>query len=524
MKFKRFLITFLMFAISATSALATQLPQEVTDFLFKENPKTAIRFDGLITFMDGTVYLPIFPAYTNKVEKLQITYTYPERTSFSKKPEVIIFNNNFALLKLIKTKQGVLTVSQNPDIPLTIKTGSLPQDILVPKGLVLPDTLKGILGNVQIPLLNSTAVVMTPEPQKTAPQETKTTKKNVNEKIAVNTKLKNKMYLVSNFESQYLKVFSSEQSEPLYSLKLNGVLKDMQPVCNDKYLMIITNTKKHIDVVDIHHEYIAKQIDLGVVPTEIITSNLGNKAYVASAADRSIFVIDLVEMKIKEKIKILGTPQKITINEEGTQLAYIDRASSNIYVLKLDGSYENKLVSTGINVSKLLLTNNQLYSIERTDNKFKITYYDLNKTFDDEEPIKEKQTVMEGLVSGFDTTKRIDKTLTEAPKYYSTEEKYFEIGTKPTDMIKYKDKIFILCSQSNDIFVYNTKLEKITNNIKLPTAGFSRKISPVRNSNVAMVTNVLEKKYAVIDLDKENIIQTLNINVPVNSITIIEKQ
>lgn len=530
MKFKKLLLIFTLFVISINSAFATQLPTPIKNFILSENPQANIRFDSLIILKDGTIYLPVVPSYVEKVDKLEITYTYPNKTSFKKHPEVIIFNTNFALLKLITTKNGVLTVCQNPDIPMVIKTGSLPQDILVPRGLVLPDTLKGILGDVQVPLLNASNIIKEDTPKK---QDliVQTVKNNAPcEKIAINYKLKNKNYYINNYNSQFLKVFSSDSPNPLYNIKLSGVLKDMQPVCGGKYLVVLTNSKKQLDIIDVRNEYISKQIDLSVFPSEVVVDSKNDKAYVASFSDKSIFVIDLKEMKVKEQINITGSPQKLALSSDGTQLGYIDRATSNIYILRLDGSYENKLITNSPNLSKMIINDGKLYTINRTEQNFKAISFDLDKDF--EALIDEKNTsgdnltfaaVLDGIASGFKTPVKKD-TLIEAPKYYSTGENTHKIGIKPTDMVLYKNKIYILCSQSNDIDVFDITSQKITKVITLPISGFSRRITPIINSNIALVTNVVEKKYVVMDLDKDEIAQTVNIDMPVNAITIVDKK
>lgn len=523
---KRLILVLAVFLFSALNAFATQLPVQVKEFILKEYPKTSIRFDGLVTLNDGTMYLPVIPAYLDKVEKLQIAFTYPDKMSLKQKPEIVIFNNNYALLKIITTKNGIVTVSQTQNVPITIKTGSLPQDILVPKGLVLPDTMKGILGDVKIPLLNSGVVgkVVSPSAQsKPAPLPNK--RNDAKLKVAINDKLKNKIYFVNNYDSQYLKVFSSDMPEPLYSLKLSGVLKDMQP-CQDKFLLILANNKKQVDVVDVKHEYIAKQIDLGILPSEIVIDNINNKAYVACTNDETIFVIDLKTMAIKEKIEVIGAPKNLAVSEDGSQLAYVDRSSSNIYIMKLDNEYENKLVANESNVSKLLIYNSSLYIIDRVKNTFKTVSYDLEKTFDDDsESVKnEKKSVKENILSGFvDVERNKKKDLTDKPNYYSVDEKTFEIGEKPTDMLLYKNKLFILSAKDNEINVFDINAQTMKKTIKLPLAGFSKRISMVPGTNLAIVTNVLDKRYAVIDLDKLASIQAVNINYPVNAVTIIDK-
>ncbi len=539
MNLKRIILAFALIVFSINSAFATQLPKPVQDFVLTNYPNSTLRFDGMITLQDGTVYIPVIPSYLEKVEKLDVTYIYPQKTTIKDKPEVIVFNNNYALLKLIKTKNGILTVCPNPNLPMTIKTGALPQDILVPKGLVFPEALKGILGNVQVPLLTANTVikeknlgeqkliVQTVQETTTAAQKAQKAQTTTN----LNLKLKNKNYYITNFDTQYLKVFSSNAPNPAYSLKLSGVPKDMKAVSNGKYLIVISNNQKIIDVIDVQNEYIAKQIDLSVMPNELAIDEKNNKAYVSSISDKSIFVVDLKDMKIKEKINLIGSPEKIAISENGSELAYIDRATSNLYILKLDGSYENKLIVNAPNTSKIILSAGKLYKINRVENKFSEITYDLEKDFthlvEKKHPSEEKLTfsnVINGIVSNLTTPESVRKSLIQEIKYYSTDEKTIETGITPTDILSYNNKIFILCSKSNNILIYDTKTQKLSKDLKLPTNGFSRRITMVPNTNMAIITNVLENKYLVMDMDRETIIQSVYINTPVNAITIVDKR
>ncbi len=532
MSFKKIFYSLALLVITASCAVATALPPQVKDFILKENPKASIRFDGLITYEDGTTYLPVIPSYLDKVDSLKISYTYPDKKSFSQSPEVVVFNNNYALLKVFKNPKGILTVTQSQSLPVAVKTGTLPQDLLVPKGLVLPENLKGILGNVEIPVLNANVVK-----EKTSFKPAPLPNKNDNSKTysAINSKLKNKMFFVTNYDSQYLKVFSSGLPEPLYSLKIDGVPKDIKSVCNDKYLLVITNTEKCLSVVDIRFEYIAKQIDLGVLPDEIVVNNKVNKAYVSSIDDKSIFIIDLNDMKVEQKIKIIGVPQRLTISDDGSQLAYVDRSSSNVYILALDGTYENKLVANQSNISKILINNSKLYIIDRAKNSLNVIDYviasqDQPKT---DVAVSEKHSVKEGFMSGFKNaefenaspSKKADmeKELILAPKTYATSQASFTVGVKPVDMLLYKDKLFVVCADQNEVAVFDIDSQKIVKTIKLPVTGFSKRITQIENSNIAVITNVLAKKYAVIDLDKANVLQSIGLNMPVNSITIVNK-
>ena len=98
---KKFLISLIL--LLGLPSFATQLPIEVKNYILKYDEEATIRFDGLITLKDGTFYLPLLPAYEVKDTVFDVKYVYPENKSFNKKPDIVIFSNNYCLLKLIKT-------------------------------------------------------------------------------------------------------------------------------------------------------------------------------------------------------------------------------------------------------------------------------------------------------------------------------------------------------------------------------------------------------------------------------------
>ena len=64
----------------------------------------------------------------------------------------IVCNLILAVIKLIK-KDNKSTVVYNNDIPIEVKMGLLPQDLLVPQGFEIPGELRIIIGDLVIPVL-----------------------------------------------------------------------------------------------------------------------------------------------------------------------------------------------------------------------------------------------------------------------------------------------------------------------------------------------------------------------------------
>ena len=518
MKIKTIISALIILLFTSIQAQASQLPKEVKDYLISQKKVPSIRFDSVVIYNDSVIYLPIYPARLQEVESLKIEKTYPANQSMDKLPDMVLFNNNFALIKLVRTPDGNLTVKNIPELPSQIKTGMLPQDLMVPHGLVLPENYAGILGDVQIPLIGSAKTTAFVTGRKTAPlpggKRVADTKK-----YNVPAQLKNQLFFVNNYQTEYLQIFSSTVSEPLYSLKTSGVMKDIKPVMGGKYLLIATNKQKNIDVVDVENEYIVKNIDLTAFPSEITVDEAGKKAYVASVEDESLSIIDLEKMSVTEKIQLAGSPQRLALSQDGKMLAY---------------EYENKLITNYPNVTKIILKNNVMYLIARTKPALRVVYYDLLQDIKVTKSSKAKKLAEElsreeksnadnigdTLVTEYDNEEDDDM---ESAIMYATSIKDIKIGAKPVDMLDKNDNIYVLSAGENTVYTYNTSTETVKSE-KLPMDGFSKSITPVPNSNLAVVTNMSDFKYAVYDLEKDKALQAYPISEHINMITILERR
>ncbi len=532
MKIKALIISLILFFMISVTAKASELPKEVRDYLTTQKNIPSIRYDGVIKYNNDIMYLPIFPANPVKVDKLEIVKTYPEKQNINNFPDMVLFNNNFGMLKIVKTDSDRVTIKDIPDMPAEIKTGLLPQDIMVPHGLVLPETLAGILGDVQVPLVGSarTTTFVTGKKSAPLPNGKKTT---VSKKYNIPADLKNKLFFVNNFQTEYLEVFSSTVTEPLYSLKTSGVMKDVKPALNGKYLIIATNNKKNIDIVDVKGEYIIKHIDLTAIPSEIAVDETNKKAYIASIEDESLTVIDLETLKITEKIQLVGSPHRLSLSPDCTEIAYTDIKTSNIYILDLIHEYENKLITNYPNITKMILKNNVIYLIARTKPQLRVVYFDLlqdtkiaktkrdkqREALQRQENKSEVSIVTEDIMNDYEKNK--DDELANM-KMYSTSIKDFPVGQKPVDMININDKIYVLCAGDNSIYSYKMTDDSIIST-KLPMDGFSKALTPVPNSNLAIVTNMSDYKYAVYDTEKNKALDILPVSEYINMITILER-
>ena len=236
---RRFLLIILSLFISFSTAFASKLPEDVQQYIENSFPKTNFRFDGVIILQDATIYLPLIPAKIPEVEKVEIKSTIPENKKLSDKPEAVIFNNGYVLMKVLDDGKGHRTLVSPNVVPVEITTGLLPQDMLVPRGMSVPENLKGIIGNLNIELLKDANLKIS------VPQPKNGTKNNT---VVPIEQLKNKTFYVATGYSKNIQVINSENKSPAYALKQARVPNDIKGF-NNQYLLVTSFDSAILNVI-----------------------------------------------------------------------------------------------------------------------------------------------------------------------------------------------------------------------------------------------------------------------------------
>lgn len=476
---KKVFLTLVVIFLTASNVFAAKIPDGVKSVVKKDFAQADFRFDGLITLPDGTLYLPLYPALVKKPDKLEIKSTVPQGKNFKDKPDIVIFNNDFALLKIITDQKGRKTVLFQKEPPIEIKTGLLPQDLLVPTGLVIPDNIKGIVGNLQISTAQDAGLKIAPEPFLGNKVE-KTTFKATKDLVSKVAQLQNKTLYIATCYAKDIQVIQGESTYPQYALEQKSIPVDIKATPDEKFLLVTNYGKNFVNVISLADEKIIKQLDLTAQGGEIVIDKVNNKAYVASPSDSMIYIIDLNTMTFKQKIKVKGMCQKLTLSDDGTKLFYTDRKTNDIWVVELNNGFIIKDIGTFPNISKIVFTKEKIYVTSRTKNRLVIIDY-----------------------ATLGVIKEVD------------------VEEKPVDMLVYKNNLFVLSAQNNIVQVFDTNKDELAATIDLNTKGFSTKIYKLSNSNIAIVTDTKTNKYSVMDLDKKQVIKTTPFSIPVSQIVVV---
>lgn len=471
----RKLIIALSVAMALSSAsFAGQLPQDLKGFVEKSFPKTDFRFDGVIILPDNTVYLPLMPAQFDKDREFTVKTTIPANRTFAQKPDAIIFNNDFVLLKVLTDDKANKTLVKLDNPPVEMRTGLLPQDMLVPRNLIIPSNLKNIIGNLEISTSKDAGLVVPVIQPKTVVGNSITSLKTIPE-------LQGKTLYVATSFSKNIQVVNPEKKVPEYAL-MQQHIPIMIKGWNDTFLLVSSFDKKSIDVISLADDKVIKQIEFKAQPDEMIIDEKNHLAYVSTPSDASIYVLNLDTMTLKKQIKLNGMCERIVLSNDGTKIFYYDKQTSNIWVIETDNSYLLREIGKFPNVSKIAYINDKIYITSRTKNKLAIIDYNTMNLLSEN-----------------------------------------SVSPKPVDMLTYGDYLFILGAGENTIEVVDTSVDKLTDTIVLPTTGFSTKLNRIEGTNLALVTDAKAGQYFILNLETKTVTGSNPVATPVTSLVVLKK-
>ncbi|MCD8378368.1 MAG: hypothetical protein LUB59_06235 [Candidatus Gastranaerophilales bacterium] len=477
---KRLLGLFLGLALTVTTVFAAKLPPDVQSYLKKNIPNIDIRFDGVIILPDGTLYLPLYPASFKKPEKLDISETFPAGVSLNKKPEVIIFNNDFVLLKVLVNSDGKKTVKRFDKPPIPVKTGILPQDMLVPNGLIIPENIKGIIGNLDIQLSPEQDIKVMPDMVMSARIHEANSITGNSYGVSSVSEFKDKsLYMVSAY-SKNISVIDGETLRAEYALAQVSTPVDAKLTKDNKFLIVTAYDSTLVNIISIADDKMIKQLDMTARGGEIVMDYEKNKAYIAAPEVSCIFVLDIDNMTLTQRIKVNGRCEKLALS--GNYLLYVDKLSDNVWSMEIDNNYNLKNLGKFPNISKVIFKDGIVFLSSRTKNRIAIINYNSGQ-----------------LLSEFETVE------------------------KPVDMIMHNQFLYVLGAKNNDIQIINTHEVEPVGMIKIGGDGFSTKFCAIPDTSLVIVTDTKLGRYTIVDLGVNKVVKTNGTDLPVNNVIVGKK-
>jgi len=469
---------FLMFNLNAN---ATKLPNDVWSYIKTQLPQAQQRFDSVLTLSDDVMYIPLYPPTTTTVDEIKVEYVYPSGKTLKDLPEVILFNNGYSLLKVFKDNKGNYSLTQKDDLPIKVRLGLMPQDMLTPIGLKMPESLKLTLGDLLIPSKEEGSLALKDSDNK---QNTNTFSPTVKRNEFIPTvDFKNKKTFINPRNSKFLAVYDETSKNPLYELKLSSMPLKIVTSEKSKVALVLYWNKKNVEIIDLKDERIIETIALDANATDVILNKKDNIAYVASQNANAIYLINLNSMKLDRVIKLDQKPAKLAYCELDNTIAFFDEYLSKVFnVFEKDGAYSVQAVGDATNLSKILTDSKNIYAISRIQNQLFV----------------------------------FDKFQT---KLIAT----IDLDIKPTDALLHNKKIYILCSKEGYLDVYDIEQNKIISREQIARDGFYSNMTLIPNENNIIITGINSKKYLVYNLETMKLSRSQESYIDVANIIILDK-
>ncbi len=485
MGFKKKTILTVAFALfislyGTNSVFASKLPSDVWNYIHSYLPKAQQRFDSVVVVNENTMYIPLYPPSTTTVDKIQAQYVYPSNTTLSALPEVVLLNNGYSLLKVFKDKDGNYTLTKKDDLPLKVRLGLMPQDMLTPVGLKMPESLKLTLGDLLIPSKQDGTLTLDSDYKQKLNFYNPTVKRN---EFISSAEFQNKKTFINPKNSKFIEVYDEKSKNPLYELKLSSMPLKIVSSSKSKVALVLYWNLKNLEIIDLNDERIIATIPIDATASDVTLDKSKNIAYVTSQSAKSIYVVNLNSMQLDKVIKLDQKPSKIAYCETDDTIAFFDEFTSKVYSLRYVDSQAIVIPQENVNnVSKILIDKNNIYAISRTDSELHIFDKAQNKLIN---------------------TITLDK--------------------KPTDAILYNGKIFVLCSKEGFLDIYDINEQKIVSKEPLSKDGFYSNMTLIPNDKNILITGINSKNYLLFNIDKMKLTKVQESYIDVANIVIMDK-
>ena len=469
--------------VTSTCSYASTLPNDLWDYIKQNLPEAKQRFDSVIELPSGSLYIPLYPVQEIVNDEIKIEYTYPKTTTLKSLPEVVIFNNNFVLMRATKNKNGGYTLTKNENLPFKVRLGIMPQDMLVPAGLEIPESLKIILGDLVIPSKDSGTLALDEEDFMADIDDKKAKNRIIKKNIKPIPELKDKKLFIGQNNSKFVAVYDMAKSDTIYELKLQGLPSKIVSSNSSKFAIVIYFLNKNADIVDLKEERIISHIDFDNVPKDVILDEEKNIAYISSPDAKKIYLVNMNSGRLEKEIKLSQSPDKLALSTNGNLLAFCDAQTQEIYTLDLTTEeFTVRKIARTDNVSKLIIGSDKIYAISRTQNLLRAYSLEDNSLADEE-----------------------------------------LLSEKPIDAILLDDKIYILCAKNGYINTYDILKNEVIKTTGLDNDGFYTKITKIPNSKFAFVTGVDTKKFIYFNLETSEIANKRTLDHNTHHVIMVDK-
>lgn len=456
----------LTLAISAgMPALATELPPGVLNYLRQKDPRVKVRFDGLVLFSNGESYVPVIPQDPDlNPDSQQVIATLPEKALY---PELIQFDNNFFLMKLILTSSGRLTFPKMAEYPMQLREGLLPQDFVMPNNLFIPVELKVILG--ALPYNPSYVPEKTPV---VVPLAVTLAKQGGQ---AAQLTVTNRLTYIFDLNAQKILAIEPLTGKTTGEVLLGGVPAGMKLSPDGKLLFVPCLSTNELVVVDTGSNLVKTRVPVGQRPDSVLYVPDSQEVIVSNRYSPFLSVVDGDKLRTGVKINLPGNGGAMALLPGGEKLLVADSGKPQLYLVDLKTRAVEKTISTLPDISAIKPLKNSEGGLEiwvASRGKSEISAIDLNGT--------------------------VLKTLA--------------VGKKPMDLIMYDNQLFVLSAGDARVDVIDLGNKSLKAAIPLPADSFPSSVAAVPSEQRAYITTAGSTGLIILNLALAQVEKTLPVD------------
>lgn len=452
---------------AGTVALATELPPGVLNYLRQKDPKVKVRFDGLVLFSNGESYVPVIPQDPGLNPDSQLVIaTLPENKAY---PDLIQFDNNFFLMRLILTSSGRMTFPKMDEYPLQLKEGLLPQDFVMPGNLFIPVELKIILGALPYkpdyvpekkPVLVPPSVALSQQGGEAA-QFTVT----------------NRQTYIFDLNGQKILAIEPLTGKNIGEVSIGGVPASMEVSLDGKLLFVPSLSSNELVVVDTGSNLVKTRVPVGQRPDSVLYIPAKQEVIVSNRYSAFLSVIDAAELKAGVKVPLPGNGGMMALmpGKDSQKLLVADAGKPQLYLVDLSTRAVEKTIPAPADISAIKVFKEteghlEIWVASRSQNE--VTALDLNGT--------------------------VLKKLT--------------VGKKPVDMAYYENQLFVLSAGDARVDVIDLGNKTLKPSIALPEDSFPSDMVSIPSEQRAYITTAGSTDFITLNLPLKQIENTLPVS------------
>lgn len=286
-----------------------------------------VRPDCLVIVDPGYTYIPVLPQQLPVQPPDAVVRTWPANALAERRPaDIIEFNHNYYLLRLLPTQSGKLTFPRLDTYPAGLKTGLLPQNWVVPTQLSIPAELKILLGDLPFSINNPTNPA--DSPQATALQPLTDTLNTLSKEAETLVPPLPRGVYVAGLDTLSLMLVEPYKKRVEWQLPLPGVATVVLPFETQGKLLLNVLHKPEALVVDGNASLIQRHINLPAPLFQAMLQQNEQKAVLQYKHQPFFTVLDTTRWEPTQQPRFSSDVTSLSVRQR-VPLAYVTTREGN---------------------------------------------------------------------------------------------------------------------------------------------------------------------------------------------------